>query len=133
MWLAARRAGFPAVPQAAHSDDDVRRWFAEEILPAQEVWVTEVGGCVVGLLVLDAGWVAQLYVAPSHQRQGLGSVLLERAKVRSPDGLELWTFETNVDSHRFYEKHGFALVQWTDGRDNEEGEPDRRYRWTKGG
>ena len=130
VWLAARRAAFPAIPAPSHSDDDVARWFAEEVLPSQEVWVAEADGCIVGVLVVDAGWVTQLYVGPSHQRQGLGSALLERAKERSAEGVDLWTFETNVGSHRFYERHGFVLVESTDGRDNEEQAPDRRYRWS---
>lgn len=131
VWLAARRAAFPAIPAPAHSDDDVRRWFVEEVLPEREVWVAEADGFVVGLLVLDVGWVTQLYVDPSYQRQGLGSALLERAKEQSPDGLDLWTFEMNVGSHHFYERHGFVLVELTDGRDNEEHAPDRRYRWPR--
>ena len=131
VWLAARHAAVPAIPEPAHPDDDVRRWFADEVLPAQPVWVAEVDECVVGLLVVDVGWITQLYVVPSYQRHGLGSTLLERAKQWSPEGLDLWTFETNVDSHRFYERHGFVLVESTDGRGNEEQAPDRRYRWPR--
>lgn len=131
VWLVARRAAFPAIPAPVHSDDDVHRWFAVEVLPTQEVWVAEVDRRIVGVLVLDAGWVTQLYVDPSRQRQGLGSALLERAQARSAEGLDLWTFETNAASHRFYERHGFVLVESTDGRDNEEQAPDRRYRWSR--
>ena len=131
VWLGARRAAFPAIPEPVHSDDDVRRWFAVEVLPSQEVWVAEVDGFVVGVLALDGGWVTQLYVDPTRQRQGLGSSLLERAKTQSPDGLDLWTFETNVGSHRLYERNGFVLVESTDGRDNEERAPDRRYHWSR--
>ncbi len=130
VWLDARGAS-SAIPAPVHSDDDVRRWFVEEVLPTQEVWVAEVDGFVVGLLAFDAGWVTQLYVDPTRQRQGLGSALLEQAKQRSPEGLDLWTFETNVASHRFYERHGFVVVESTDGRDNEEQVPDRRYRWQR--
>lgn len=50
----ARRAAFPA---PVHSDDDVCRWFAEEVLPSQEVSVAELDGSVVGVLALDLGWV----------------------------------------------------------------------------
>lgn len=130
VWLSARRSAFPAIPLPVRSGDDVCRWIAEEVLPTRDVWVAEVEGGVVGLLVLDAGWVAQLYVEPSHQRRGVGGALLERAKLRSPEGLELWTFESNVESHRFYERHGFVLVESTDGSNNEERAPDRRYRWS---
>ena len=128
----ARRStgGFPAIPALAHSDDDVRRWFAEEVLPAHPVRVAEVDGSVVGLLVVDIGWASQLDVAPSYQRRGIGGALLERAEEWSPEGLDLWTFEMNADSHRFYERHRFVLVESTDGRGNEEQAPDRRYRWS---
>lgn len=129
VWLAARRAAVPAIPAPAHADDDVRRWICEQLVPTHEVWVVEVDGCVAGLLVLDGGWVSQLYVNPAHQGQGLGSALLEWAKAQSPEGLDLWTFETNIGAHRFYERHGFTLVESTDGRANEERMPDRRYRW----
>ena len=33
---------------------------------------------------------------------------------------------------RFYERHGFTAVEWTDG-DNEEGEPDVRMVWRRPG
>ena len=107
------------------------RWFAVEVLASQEVWVAAVDACIVGFLVVDAGWVAQLYVHPSLQGQGLGSALLERAQEQTPAGLDLWTFETNAGSHRFCERHGFVLVESTDGRDNEGHAPDRRYRWSR--
>ena len=51
------------------------------------------------------------------------------AKERSPGGLGLWTFQVNKPAHRFYERHGFAVVRYTDGSDNEEREPDVRYEW----
>lgn len=133
VWLGARRAAFPAIPLPVHNDDDIRRWFRDEVLPTHEVWVADLQGTVVGMLVVDTGSVAQLYVDPSYQRCGVGGMLLERAKLRSPEGLNLWTFESNVESHRFYERHGFVLVESTDGSDNEERSPDRRYRWLASG
>ena len=74
------------------------------------------------------GWIDQLYVAPHAQRRGLGSALLAVAKEREPR-LELWTFQCNRPARRFYEKHGFRLIEETDGARNDEREPDARYRW----
>ena len=99
------------------------------ISEADTKWVAEADRAVVGMLVVDDGCVAQLYVDPSCQRRGVGGMLLERAKLRSPEGLYLWTFESNAESHRFYERHGFVLVESTDGGGNEERSPDCRYRW----
>lgn len=85
---------------------------------------------IVGILALRPGWIDQLYVLPNQQRRGVGAALLTLAKTRSPT-LELWTFQANLLARRFYEGHGFAAVEQTDGSNNEEREPDIRYRWTK--
>jgi ribosomal protein S18 acetylase RimI-like enzyme len=49
----------------------------------------------------------------------------------SPAGLSLWVFEDNIDAIRFYEREGFQLVKKRDieEQDNEEGLPDRLYKW----
>jgi L-amino acid N-acyltransferase YncA len=111
-----------------HSDDEVRTWFAEVVVPTRETWVAEVDGTVAALLVLDGPWVDQLYVDPRRTGQGLGSALVDVGKKQRPGGLELWTFETNAGARRFYQRHGFTEVGRTDG-DNEEGAPDVRLRW----
>lgn len=129
VWLRSRLAAVPAIPPPVHADDEVRAWFAEVVLPTREVWVAEESGDVVAVLVIDGQWVDQLYVDPSHTGAGVGTKLLDVAKVRRPDGLELWTFASNVGARRFYERHGFVATDSTDG-DNEEGAPDVRYSWT---
>ena len=79
------------IPNAVHSDDEVRRWFA------------------------------------SH---AAGARLVDVAKRRRPDGLQLWTFASNAGAQRFYERHGFVARERTDGSENEEGAPAIRYRWS---
>lgn len=59
----------------------------------------------------------------------LGDRFVALAKQRRPDGLQLWTFQVNGPARRFYERHGFAAVEETDGAGNEEREPDVRYVW----
>ena len=55
---------------------------------------------------------------------------VDLAKDQQPEGLQLWTFASNVGAQRFYERHGFEAVERTDGSDNEEGAPDIRYVWS---
>jgi ribosomal protein S18 acetylase RimI-like enzyme len=69
------------------------------------------------------------YVHPEAQNQGVGATLLTVAKERRPRNLRLWVFQKNVGARRFYERHGFSLVRLTDGRGNEELEPDALYEW----
>ena len=64
---------------------------------------------------------------------GIGSQLVDLAKRVRPDGLQLWTFASNMGAQRFYERHGFVAVRRTDGRENEERAPDILYVWGEAG
>ena len=99
------------------------------VLTQRETWVVEEPVGVTAVLVLEPGSINQLYVDPDHIGRGLGARLVDLAKELNPDGLDLWTFQSNVGARRFYERHGFNAVAATNG-DNEEGAPDVRYHWS---
>ena len=129
LYLRARKAAKATIPMTAHTDDETRRWIAERVVPRTELWVAEDdGGALVGLLVLDQDLVDQLYVEPTLTGRGIGSELIGLAKRARPQGLRLWTFESNLGAQRFYERHGFRQMERTAG-DNEEGAPDILYVW----
>ncbi len=129
LWLRSRTASIPSIPPPVHSEEAVRSWFSEVVLPTSEVWVaTSDQGHLVGLLVLDGYWLDQLYVDPDWVGRGSGSSLLILAKRLRPTGLDLWTFGSNRGARRFYERHGFSAIGWTDN-DNEEAAPAIHYRW----
>ncbi|MFL6205283.1 MAG: GNAT family N-acetyltransferase [Acidimicrobiales bacterium] len=128
LYWRAREAAVPAIPPSVHPRDDVLEHFATVMLPDRDVWVADEEGTVVALLILEPGWVDHLYVEPSRIGQGIGSQLLDHAKALQPAGLDLWAFRSNTGARRFYERHGFVAVAFTEG-DNEEGEPDVRYHW----
>ncbi len=113
----------------AHTDEECRGWLANEVVPRMETWVVEIGGRVVAMMVLDEAGIGHLYVDPRWHRHGIGSRLMELAKERRPDGLELYTFQVNDRARRFYERHGFVVAMLGDGSGNEEGQPDVLYRW----
>jgi len=132
LWLRAREAGAAAgtIPPPAHSAEEVRDHFASHVLPNAEVWVAEDDSArIAGVLVLDGEWLDQLYVDPERTGGGIGSTLLRFAQRGRPEGLRLWTFVANTGAQRFYERHGFAEAERTDGRDNEERSPDILYVW----
>jgi GNAT superfamily N-acetyltransferase len=95
----------------------------------RETWVAEHHSEPVGLLVLDGGELDQLYLDPDYTGRGIGSMLVRFAQERRPAGLALWTFQSNRGARRFYERHGFVAVEYTDGHGNEERAPDVRYVW----
>jgi GNAT superfamily N-acetyltransferase len=104
----------------------------EDLLPGHAITVAVAGGSVtVGFIAETPGVVSHLYIDPAWARQGIGSTLLGRAMDHQPTRLSLWTFDANVGARAFYEKHGFAAVEHTDGSGNEERQPDVRYSWTK--
>jgi chorismate mutase/GNAT superfamily N-acetyltransferase len=124
--LAARRAA--AMPPGIHTDDEVGAWLAER-LREDETWVAEVDDAIVGYARTTPTWLDDLYVAPEHARQGVGSALLDLVKAQRPDGFCLWVFETNVAARAFYARHGLVELERTDGSANEEQEPDVRMAW----
>ncbi|MFL5580616.1 MAG: GNAT family N-acetyltransferase [Gemmatimonadaceae bacterium] len=130
LYLRARRAAEPAIPPGIHPDYDVRRWMRERLVAPGHVWLAHDGNAaLLGLVALTPGWVEQLYVEPTRTGEGIGGALLDFAKARSAGVLKLWTFAGNAGARRFYERHGFAAVEWTDGSGNEEGAPDVLYVW----
>lgn len=128
VMIASRNAA--PIPPSLHSDAEVREWVSTTVLPDYDAWVACVGMEVVGLAVLSPGWIEHLYVAPSWWGRGVGALLVQNAKSISPDGLQLWTFVSNVPAQRFYERLGFIEIERTDGSANEERSPDIRYSWT---
>lgn len=127
--LAARAAA--PMPPPAHSDDEVRRWLAARIggPDGDEVWVAETGGAVIGYVRFTRTWLDDLYVAPEHAGQGVGSALLDLVKARHPDGFGLWVFASNEPARAFYAAHGLVEEEQTDGSGNEERAPDVRLAW----
>ncbi len=132
LWLRSRHAAVPAIPPPVHTDDDVREFFTNVVLPTREVWVADSDGALVAMMVLEGDWIDQLYVDPAATGRGLGSQLVDLAKTQRPEGLQLWAFQSNVRALRFYERHGFVATRTTDG-DNEEGAPDVHYVWSARG
>lgn len=98
-------------------------------MPARDTWVADVDGEIAGMMVLDDDQLSQLYLAPEWRGRGLGDRFVALAKKLRPDGLSLWTFQVNSPARRFYERHGFAEAERTDGSANEEREADIRYLW----
>ncbi|MEU6475783.1 GNAT family N-acetyltransferase [Streptomyces sp. NPDC047017] len=130
VWLRSFAAALPTVVRP-HSDDAVRAYFRDVVVPSHETWVAEEpdGAGIVGVMVLADDTLSQLYLDPRWRGRGLGDRFVALAKERGPRGLDLWTFQVNKPAHRFYERHGFVAVEHTDGSGNEEREPDVRYVW----
>jgi GNAT superfamily N-acetyltransferase len=114
-----------------HTPAEDHAYFRDCVFVECEVWGA-FGDELLGLIAFRDGWIDQLYVLPNRQRQGVGAALLQIAKT-TQSSLSLWTFQRNAPARRFYEKHGFAAGEETDGSRNEEREPDVLYHWRRVG
>jgi GNAT superfamily N-acetyltransferase len=115
----------PFLPDLHTTEEDAAYW-RSNLLANGQVFGAWAGGTLAGVIAYGDGWIHQLYVLPEFQRQGIGSALLAQAAQDMGD-IRLWTFQRNVLARGFYEHHGFQPVEQTDGRGNEEREPDILY------
>ena len=128
----ARRAAFPAMPAAVHPIDEMREWVGGWDLSADEVWVAEEAGRLLGYARFTPTWLDDLYVRPEHQGRGVGSGLFDLVTGQRPDGFCLWVFESNEPARAFYRSRGCVELERTDGAANEERSPDIRMAWPGG-
>jgi GNAT superfamily N-acetyltransferase len=125
------QTSLPFLP-TLHSPEEEAWWFAESLFPANEIWLAEDAAGPAGYIAFRPGFIEHLFIDPARQNAGLGLALLEKAREAYAE-LSLWTFQQNAKARRFYERHGFIAVTFTDGADNEERMPDVLYRWTRNG
>jgi GNAT superfamily N-acetyltransferase len=123
--------GLDFVPRI-HTDDEIRGWIREEMIPSHEVWVADDGRGVVGFAALTDDLLGHLYVRPDAQGRGAGSALLDRVKAERPGGFRFWVFQQNERARRFYERRHCRLLELGDGSGNMEKLPDALYEWLPG-
>jgi GNAT superfamily N-acetyltransferase len=74
----------------------------------------EIDGALAGVMgvqpVRDVVLIRHAYVAPAHQRAGIGAALLEHLVRGTDRPVLVGTWAAAEWAIRFYERHGFALV-----------------------
>ncbi len=130
VYRRSKAFAIPEVPEP-HTEAEIATWMGDIAIPTMDVWVADVDGVVVGQVMLErregTAWLHHLYIDPSWMGRGLGDQFMAVARQRHTDGLQLWAFESNASARRFYERHGFVAVEFTDGSGNQERWPDVRY------
>jgi putative acetyltransferase len=129
-WHETNLASYPfCAEHQRHTLEDAFAFFRGRVLVQCAVWVAEMSGAPLGLMALRAPWIDQFCVFPEHQRRGIGSTLLSKARECSPRELRLYTFQRNAPARAFYEARGFAPVAFGVSP-APECEPDVEYRWS---
>ena len=83
------------------------------------IWVYD-DAFVRGMIHIEGNQIAELYVDPFFEGQGIGSRLIEFA-LQQKNCDHLWVLEKNTKAIRFYQRHGFSL---TDEKKLQEGTPE---------
>lgn len=130
LLILARSAFMPYAP-SAHTQNEVQAWAFNQLVPSGGVTVAESDGEVIGVMALscdlECSWITQMYVHPSHVGGGIGATLLAHAMAELSPPVRLHTFQANIKARRFYERHGFVAIAFSDGASNEEHCPDVLY------
>jgi GNAT superfamily N-acetyltransferase len=83
----------------------------QRIAATDDTTVAEVGGAVVGFVMLDGDEVEQVYIASSARGSGVAAALLDEAErqVRAGGHTTAWlaVVAGNARARRFYEKRGW--------------------------
>ncbi|SHM71277.1 GNAT family N-acetyltransferase [Streptomyces yunnanensis] len=127
--LASRAAAMPYLPPQKRGHEQVTRWFKEVVLTTCRVWVAVRGTEILGYAALEGDLLEHLYLRPDLRRQGIGTLLLDEVRRHSPDGLSLHVFQQNTEARAFYARHGFHVLDTSDGDRNMEHLPDMTLRW----
>ena len=129
--LIRTRAEFMPYAPAVHSEAEIREWVRTQLIPCGGVVVAVQAEAVLGVTAManaDSGsWINQMAVTPECVGRGIGSMLLAWALEHLTSPVRLYTFQANAGARRFYERHGFVVVELTDGLGNEERCPDVLY------
>ena len=121
------RHNLPYLPELHTLKEDLN-YISNIVFPKCQVYIVKDKETIAGFCAFREGWIDYLYILPQYQGNGIGAQLLTLAKAANTE-IQLWTFQKNELARKFYESHGFVIVEMTDGEGNEEKEPDIRYLW----
>ena len=131
--LCESRRVFVSFAPMIHTPEEVRAWIIKTVIPGGNAYVATHASQIMAMLVVSYGkelsWIDQLYVKPGFTDQGIGAMLLRFAHSKLKPPIRLYTFQANTGARRFYQRHGYKAIEFTDGVGNEERCPDVLYEW----
>ena len=131
LWRISREKSMPDFQRSkGHFFYEDQDYFREHILKDNQVFVVESAGKPVAFMAMRDDFIDHLYVHTDHQRGGIGKVLLDFARQRSPEHVWLYTLQINTTARAFYERNGFVAEKFGVSPPPEN-EPDVEYHWRK--
>lgn len=133
LWRRSRLEALPALEERLrHSGEDDLQHLFTIMTAGYEIWLAAESLEILGMMARKGDELDKLYVEPSEQRRGIGSLLLDKAKADSPSGIKLYTHQANSKARAFYEARGFQATTFGVSP-APESEPDVSYVWNSKG
>lgn len=117
----------------AHDFIDSNYWIdnkdiVETSLVQAEVYVYTSNNKILGFIGLDGNYIAGIFVSTSTQSKGIGTKLLNYAKLKK-ESLNLSVYEKNNRAIHFYTREGFKIIK--ENLDTETNEKELFMSWEK--
>lgn len=128
LWFKTWHQTFPNI-QHPQPYSAWKERFCHDLMIRGEIWVAELENCLVGFIVVfkEEQELNQIFVDPQYQNQGVGSILMNKAKEICPQKLKLTTLQQNKRACHFYEKHGFKAGKLSVNKYNKQANIE--YNW----
>lgn len=103
--------------------------FQADLVIRGNIWIVEIDNRILGFMVVISSEheLNQIFIDPNYQNQGMGSILINKAKEICPQYLKLSVLQQNQKACHFYEKHGFTAGKLSINKVN--GQPCIEYSW----
>lgn len=111
-WQDSHRAFCSEAFVAAHTPERQLGYLASEMAQGKRLWLLS-DEHPIGLVTVHDNLIENLYVHPSDQRMGYGTLLLRHAMAQCAGAPSLWVLDNNRDAIRLYERHGFRFTGHT--------------------
>jgi putative acetyltransferase len=128
LWYRTRCQTFPHL-QHPQPYSQWQQCFQAYASNSTNIIIAEIDNRILGFMVvkLPERELQQIFIDPNYQNQGIGSILVNKAKEICPQELKLTVLQQNQKACRFYEKHGFIAGKLSINKVN--GQPCIEYSW----
>lgn len=90
-----------------HSIEHQEKYLRDEIRNGKDVYILVDKNTYIGIVSIKDGLIENLYIMPSEQHKGYGTLLLKFAIERCTSTPTLWILENNIRAYNLYSKYGF--------------------------
>ena len=93
-----------------HTRERQTEYLRQKLISGSQIFMLLDDEIPVAIVSITGSLIEDLYVHPSYQKNGYGTVLLKFSLSKCTDIPVLWILDNNSTAFRFYTKNGFTLT-----------------------